>query len=67
MSNYSVRPCLKENHHKKGCGVAQGVGPEFKTRYCKKKKKVLSREEIHEIAETQECVWGWGLECCLLF
>jgi hypothetical protein len=32
-----VRPYLEKNH-KKG-GEAQGVDPEFKPQYCKKKKK----------------------------
>jgi hypothetical protein len=37
-----VRPYLEKthHHHKKGLvGVAQGVSPEFKPQYCKKKKK----------------------------
>jgi hypothetical protein len=30
----------KKNHKKKRAdGVAQGVGPEFKSQYCKKKKR----------------------------
>jgi hypothetical protein len=28
---------LKKTHHKKGLGVAQGVGPEFKLQYWGKK------------------------------
>jgi hypothetical protein len=32
-------PTWKKTFTKKGCGVAQGVGPEFKTQYCKRKKK----------------------------
>jgi hypothetical protein len=33
-----VRPYLEKTHHKKGVGgVAQGVDPEFKLQYCKKK------------------------------
>jgi hypothetical protein len=36
--NSSVRPYLKKNLHKKRAGgVAQGVGPEFKPQYWKKK------------------------------
>jgi hypothetical protein len=40
-----VRPYLERNHDKKqgvgggAGGMAQGVGPEFKLQYCKKKKK----------------------------
>jgi hypothetical protein len=29
----------KKNHRKRAGGVAQGVVPEFKPQYCKKKKK----------------------------
>jgi hypothetical protein len=33
-----VRESLSQkNHHKKAGGGAQGVGPEFKFQYCKKK------------------------------
>jgi hypothetical protein len=33
-------PYLEKTHHKKRAGgVAQGVGPELKPQYCKKKKK----------------------------
>jgi hypothetical protein len=36
----SVRPYLEKNPSQKWAGgVAQGVGPEFKRRYCKKKKR----------------------------
>jgi hypothetical protein len=39
-ANSSVRPYLKNTHHKKRAGgVAQSVGPEFKPHYCKKKKQ----------------------------
>jgi glutamine amidotransferase-like uncharacterized protein len=37
-----VRPYLEKTLHKKGGGVAQGVGPEFKPQYCKKKKKKVN-------------------------
>jgi hypothetical protein len=41
-ANSSVRPYLKKTHHRKRAdGVAQGVGPEFKTQYCRKKKKLV--------------------------
>jgi hypothetical protein len=33
------RPYLKKTHHKKAYGVAQPVGPEFKPKYCKKRKE----------------------------
>jgi hypothetical protein len=34
-----MRPYLEKTHHKKRAdGVAQGVGPEFKPQYQKKKK-----------------------------
>jgi hypothetical protein len=37
-----VRPYLENTHHKKRKGeVAQGVGPEFKLQYQKKKKTLL--------------------------
>jgi hypothetical protein len=36
---------LKEPFTKKGCGVAQGVGPEFKPQYHKKKKKKKERKK----------------------
>jgi hypothetical protein len=37
----SVRPYLKKTLHRKGAGgMAQGVGPEFKPQYHKKKKKL---------------------------
>jgi hypothetical protein len=33
-----VRPYLENTHHKKRAGrVAQGVGPDFKFQYCKKR------------------------------
>jgi hypothetical protein len=35
-----MRPYLKKNLHKKRAGgMAQGIGPEFKPQYHKKKKK----------------------------
>jgi hypothetical protein len=39
LADSSVRPCLEKTHHKKGTGgVTQGVDPEFKPQYWKKKK-----------------------------
>jgi hypothetical protein len=36
-----MRPYLKRKpSQKRACGVAQGVGPEFKPQHCKKEKKV---------------------------
>jgi hypothetical protein len=38
LADSSVRPCLEKTHHKKGTGgVTQGVDPEFKPQYWKKK------------------------------
>jgi hypothetical protein len=35
-----MRPYLEKNpSRKRAGGVAQGVGPEFKSQYCKKEKK----------------------------
>jgi hypothetical protein len=35
-----LRPYLKKTHHKnRARGVAQRVGPEFKSQYCKKQNK----------------------------
>jgi glutamine amidotransferase-like uncharacterized protein len=43
-----VRPYLEKTHHKKGLVEwPQGVGPEFKPQYCKKKKKKKKRIEGH--------------------
>jgi hypothetical protein len=40
LANSSARPYLEKPYHKNRTGgVAQGEGPEFKTQYCKKKKK----------------------------
>jgi hypothetical protein len=37
-----VRPYLEKNPSQiRACGVAQGVGPEFKPQHCKKKKKIV--------------------------
>jgi hypothetical protein len=51
QTNSSRAPILKKKkktHHKKrGCGVAQGIGPEFKPQYCNKKKK-REREKNHK-------------------
>jgi hypothetical protein len=37
----------KRKNHKKGHRVAQGIDPEFKTQYCKKKKKLLKNNHFH--------------------
>jgi hypothetical protein len=37
--NSSQAPSQKTSHRKRAGGVAQGVGPEFKPQYCKKRKK----------------------------
>jgi hypothetical protein len=45
-----VRPYLKKNpSEKRAGGVTQGVGPKFKSQYCKKKKY----PEILVIQETE--------------
>jgi hypothetical protein len=41
---------LKKTHHKERAGgVAQGVGPEFKPQYCKKKKKKTKSENCFPV------------------
>jgi hypothetical protein len=40
----------KKNHKKRVGGVAQGVGPEFNSQNCQKKKK--GRGELQTVAET---------------
>jgi hypothetical protein len=41
----SMRHYLEKNlSQKRTAGVAQGVGPEFKPQYCKKKKKKVNFE-----------------------
>jgi hypothetical protein len=37
---------LKKTLQKRVGGVAQGVGPDFKPQYCKKKKKKEKREKV---------------------
>jgi hypothetical protein len=42
-----ARPYLKKTHHnKRAGGVAQGVGPEFKPQYCKKKREKKKEKEV---------------------
>jgi hypothetical protein len=42
-----MRPYLEKNlSQKRGGGVAQGVGPEFKPQYHKKKKKIAVGMEV---------------------
>jgi hypothetical protein len=37
-----MRPYLKKSHHKKRVGgMTQGIDPEFKPQYCKRKKEKL--------------------------
>jgi hypothetical protein len=38
-------PILKKPFKKRADGMAQGVGPEFKSQYCKKKKKKERKKE----------------------
>jgi hypothetical protein len=43
-----MRPYLKKKSlQKRAGGVAQGVDPEFKPQYCKKKKKEMSKHHCH--------------------
>jgi phage-related tail protein len=46
---------------KRAGGVAQGVGPEFKYQYCKKKKK--KRFEKRKVFEIQKYVINTDLGC----
>jgi hypothetical protein len=48
-ANSSEDPILKKPSQKRGGGVAQGIGPELKPQYCKKrkKKKTLEKKSIH--------------------
>jgi hypothetical protein len=50
-ANSSRDPVLKKTHHKKGGGVAQGEGSEFKPQHCKKKKK---KKKWHQQAKITE-------------
>jgi hypothetical protein len=44
-----VRPYLEKNpSQKRAGGVAQGVGPEFKPQYCKKKKKTAAKFPVYK-------------------
>jgi hypothetical protein len=40
-ANSSQNPISKIPNTKRASGVAQGIGPEFKPRYCKRKKKIV--------------------------
>jgi hypothetical protein len=47
QANSSTRPYLEKTLHKKRVGgVAQGVGPEFKSQDCKKKKKEKKKDDL---------------------
>jgi hypothetical protein len=53
QANSSVRPYLKKAYHKKSAdGVAQGIGPEFKHQYCKKKNFKSHFQIILELEKT---------------
>jgi hypothetical protein len=41
-----VRPYLENPSQKRAGGVAQGVGPEFKSQYYKKKKKERKKRTV---------------------
>jgi hypothetical protein len=49
-----MRPYLKKPFTKKGCGVTQGVGPEFKLQNCKKKEKKKRRKERRKKKKERE-------------
>jgi hypothetical protein len=46
MANTARDPILKKPSQQRADRVAQGVGPEFKPLYCKKKKKKKSEDLI---------------------
>jgi hypothetical protein len=51
-ANSSRDPILKNTSPERAGGVAQGVGPEFKYQYCKKKKKVcVCSVQVHLFSE----------------
>jgi hypothetical protein len=63
-----VRPYLEKTHHKKRAGgVAQGVGPEFKLQYHKKKYVpqlfILIYLETAELKMTSIQPLGQELQC----
>jgi hypothetical protein len=44
-----MRPCLEKNLHKKRAGgVAQGIGPEFKLQFQKKKTKTIKIKKSYD-------------------
>jgi hypothetical protein len=46
LKNHSLKKKKAENPSQKRAGeVAQGIGPEFKPQYCKKKKNTLMKPE----------------------
>jgi hypothetical protein len=58
-ANSSRDPVLKKTHHKKGGGVAQGEGSEFKPQHCKKKKKVTPTSKNYRNACCTQAVCGF--------
>jgi hypothetical protein len=51
-----MRPYLEKTFHKKRLdGVAQGVGPEFKTQYWEKKKKIAFNYLTLKLNNTDFC------------
>jgi predicted nucleotide-binding protein (sugar kinase/HSP70/actin superfamily) len=51
QANSSARPYLKIPFKKRAGGKAQGVGPEFKLQYHKKKKEEIMEEIIEKLME----------------
>jgi hypothetical protein len=48
----------QQNHNKRAAGVVQGVGPEFKPQYLKKKKKNLcNRQEGYQFSPISKMAW----------
>jgi hypothetical protein len=59
-ANSSTGPYLEKKPFtkKRVCGVAQGVGREFKPQYHKKKKKKRKKERKKERTRLQRGTWG---------
>jgi hypothetical protein len=65
MQGNSLRdPILKKPSQKRAGGVAQGVSPEFKPLYCKKKKekkriRAYVRSNIKLCIQNGKTSWAW--------
>jgi hypothetical protein len=60
---YRSKPYLsqKKPSQKRAVGVVQGVGPEFKSQYCKKKKKGRQKQQDQEFKASL----GYKVRPCL--